>query len=206
MTAPDCHHETEHVMETHTPLPDLHLPPYLLVVDLEATCDTDKRISKYEMETIEIGAVLVETHSLAKVGELGLFVQPVRHPVLSRFCTELTTIQQSDVETAPRFPEAIAKLRAFLADRDALFCSWGDYDKNQLAQDAQYHRVALPFGSRHLNLKKQFSATLGLPKKLGMGQALEHVGLKLEGTHHRGIDDARNIARLLPWLLGRARR
>ncbi|MDF2697512.1 MAG: Inhibitor of the KinA pathway to sporulation, putative exonuclease, partial [Labilithrix sp.] len=33
--------------------------------------------------------------------------------------------------------------------------------------------------------------------------ALEHAGLTLEGTHHRGIDDARNIARLLPWLLGR---
>ena len=27
-----------------------------------------------------------------------------------------------------------------------------------------------------------------------MGQALAHVGLRLEGTHHRGIDDARNIA------------
>ncbi|MDF2694450.1 MAG: hypothetical protein K0S65_2833, partial [Labilithrix sp.] len=55
-------------METPTLLRDL--PPFLLVIDLEATCDTDKRISKYEMETIEIGAVLVETHSLAKVGEL----------------------------------------------------------------------------------------------------------------------------------------
>ena len=29
-------------------------------------------------------------------------------------------------------------------------------------------------------------------------KALAHVGLPLVGTHHRGIDDARNIARLLP--------
>jgi inhibitor of KinA sporulation pathway (predicted exonuclease) len=28
------------------------------------------------------------------------------------------------------------------------------------------------------------------------------VGLDLVGTHHRGIDDARNIARLLPYCLG----
>ena len=36
-----------------------------------------------------------------------------------------------------------------------------------------------------------------------MAGALRRVGLTLQGTHHRGIDDARNIARLLPWSLGR---
>ena len=32
--------------------------------------------------------------------------------------------------------------------------------------------------------------------------ALAQAGLPLAGTHHRGIDDARNIARLLPFALG----
>ena len=27
-----------------------------------------------------------------------------------------------------------------------------------------------------------------------MAQALQQLGLELKGTHHRGIDDARNIA------------
>jgi inhibitor of KinA sporulation pathway (predicted exonuclease) len=45
------------------------------------------------------------------------------------------------------------------------------------------------------------SARQGLRKKLGMAKALRHVGLELQGTHHRGIDDARNIARLLPHCL-----
>lgn len=183
----------------------LDLPPFLLVIDLEATCDASRRISTYEMETIEIGAVLVETRSLVTVGELGTFVKPIRHPVLTPFCTELTTITQADVEHAPLFPEALEKLRALIGGRDALFCSWGDYDRNQLEQDARLHGVSLPFRGRHLNLKKQFSAALGLPKKLGMSGALARVGLELEGTHHRGIDDARNIARLLPWTLGDAR-
>jgi 3'-5' exoribonuclease 1 len=31
---------------------------------------------------------------------------------------------------------------------------------------------------------------------------LELTSLPLEGTHHRGIDDARNIAKLLPYILG----
>lgn len=179
------------------------LPPFLLVVDLEATCDSGERIPRHEKETIEIGAVLVDSASLEPVDELGTFVRPVRHPVLTRFCTELTTITQRDVEDAPPFPEAIERVRSWLAGRPILLCSWGDYDKNQLAQDARYHRVALPFGDAHLNLKKRFSESLGLPKMLGVSGALRHVGLELRGTHHRGIDDVRNIARLLPWVFGR---
>jgi inhibitor of KinA sporulation pathway (predicted exonuclease) len=54
-----------------------------------------------------------------------------------------------------------------------------------------------------MNLKKRFSATLGEATRYGMSSALERVGLPLTGTHHRGIDDARNIAKLLPYLLGR---
>ena len=177
------------------------LPPFLVVVDFEATCDQDHRISKYEMEIIEIGAVLVETSTLKKVGELGTFVKPIRHPQLTAFCTELTTITQHDVDDAPLFPEALAKLLVFLGPREVLFCSWGDYDRNQLTQDCRLHGVPYPFGERHLNLKKRFSEKQSLPKKLGMGQALEHCNLKLEGTHHRGIDDANNMARMLPWII-----
>lgn len=180
-------------------------PAFFLVIDLEATCDRDHAISKYEMEIIEIGAVLVDAATLEPAGELGTFVRPIRHPKLTAFCTELTTITQADVDGAPLFPEALAALRKLIGDRDALFCSWGDYDRNQLTQDARLHGLKLPFGDRHLNLKRRFSETQGLPKKLGMGQALRHAGLELQGTHHRGIDDARNIARLLPWIVGARR-
>ena len=181
--------------------------PFLLVVDLEATCDDRNRkpslVPKEEMETIEIGAVLVETRTLEKVDELGIFVKPVRHPTLTDFCKQLTSITQRDVDAAPLFPEAAASVARFLAGRRALFCSWGDYDKKQLAQDAAFHKMRLPFGQEHLNLKKRFSEQLGEPKRFGMDGALARVGLALEGTHHRGIDDARNIARLLPWITGR---
>jgi inhibitor of KinA sporulation pathway (predicted exonuclease) len=34
-----------------------------------------------------------------------------------------------------------------------------------------------------------------------MRAALELCSLTVEGTHHRGIDDARNIARMLPFIL-----
>jgi inhibitor of KinA sporulation pathway (predicted exonuclease) len=178
-------------------------PSHFLVIDLEATCDEDHRIPSRQMEIIEIGAVLVDGRTLAPVDELQTFVAPVRHPVLTPFCTRLTSITQADVAGAPRFPQAILKLSRFMEGRDALFCSWGDYDRNQFDLDARHHRVALPFGGRHLNLKKRFSAELGEETRYGMAGALRRVGLTLRGVHHRGIDDARNIARLLPFCLGR---
>lgn len=180
-------------------------PAFHLVIDLEATCDENHRIPRAQTEIIEIGAVLADADTLTPVGEWSTFVKPVVHRKITPFCTRLTSITQSDVDAAPTFREAIAQLARFIAGRDALFCSWGDYDRDQLARDAARHGVKLPFGPGHLNLKRRFSEQLGDPEQYGMSSALRRVGLRLQGTHHRGIDDARNITRLLPWILGRAR-
>ncbi len=174
---------------------------YYLVVDLEATCDDRGAVPRAESEIIEIGAVLVEAETLRAVAEFQTFVRPVVHPVLTTFCTELTTITQADVAPAPTFPVAAARLAAF--GRDALFCSWGAYDRNQLERDARRHGVPLPLGPEHLNVKDEFRRAVGDRRPRGTQSVLERVGIARTGTHHRGIDDARNIARLLPYALGR---
>jgi 3'-5' exoribonuclease 1 len=178
-------------------------PAFYLVIDLEATCDENYKIPRNQTEIIEIGAVLVDGDTLSPVDEFATFVKPIVHRTLTPFCTKLTSITQADVENAPGFRDAIASLSRFIGDREALFSSWGDYDRDQLGRDAQRHGVKLPFGGRHLNLKKRFSEQLGETRRYGMSEALRRVGLRLHGTHHRGIDDARNIARLLPWITGR---
>lgn len=38
---------------------------------------------------------------------------------------------------------------------------------------------------------------LGLPKRLSLGEALRYLGMEFEGSPHRGLDDARNIARIV---------
>lgn len=173
---------------------------HLLVVDLEATCDRED-MPREETEIIEIGAVLVEPVGLTAVRSFQTFVRPVVHPVLTRFCTELTTIRQADVDEAPLFPEALEALRAWLTV-SSLLCSWGRYDRNQLQRDADRHKVRLPFGKGHLDIKAAFAEQAGI-RATGVRGALREVGLTFEGTPHRGIDDARNIARLLPWALGK---
>jgi 3'-5' exoribonuclease 1 len=173
-----------------------------LVIDLEATCDNGGLVPKREMEIIEIGAVLVDAINFEPIAEFQSFVRPVRHPTLTPFCRQLTSISQADVDAAPGFPEVIRSLQDFMNNQRPLFCSWGNYDRGQFGLDAGYHRVELPFGSDHLNLKQAFSDALGTRKRFGMAAALRQLGIPLTGTHHRGIDDARNIAQILPYAIG----
>ena len=179
------------------------IPGRYLVIDVEATCSEDNSIPRNEMEIIEIGAVLVDGQGFRVIDEFATFIRPVRHPALTPFCTNLTTITQEQVNSAPLFPDALRSLCDRLwSARDILFSSWGNYDKNQFQQDCAHHRIPYPFGDHHLNLKSEFAA---VQKRhlCGVQRALELVNLEFEGTPHRGIDDARNIARLLPHILGR---
>jgi inhibitor of KinA sporulation pathway (predicted exonuclease) len=178
-------------------------PRYYLVIDLEATTSDDGSLPPEHMETIEIGAVLTDAQTLAVVDEFQSFVRPVRHPRLLPFVTKLTGITQQMVDAAPPFPEAFTALRAKLIDHrhPLVFGSWGRYDSIQFARDCALHGVPNNMPP-HLNLKTEFTSVQGLRKKPGMAAALKLCGLPLEGTHHRGIDDARNIARMLPWIVG----
>lgn len=174
---------------------------YYLIVDLEATCCDSGTISRHEMEIIEIGAVMLNRTTWEIDSDFQQFIQPMRHPQLTPFCTKLTTIQQQDVEQAPKFQEAITRFKAWInLFPNYIFCSWGNYDKNQFIQDCKYHNIPYPFTSEHINIKEKFSEYLGVSKRFGMAQALEHLGLDLTGTHHRGIDDARNIAAIYKYI------
>lgn len=181
-------------------------PNNYLVIDFEATCCDRGTVPRDHMEIIEIGAVMVKADGFQVVDEFQCFIRPVRHPRLTAFCTKLTSIQQADVDHAPEFKEAIATFKAWLYQySDFVFCSWGDYDLKQLLQDCDFHKVPYPISASHFNVKRLLTERQGLAKKPGLGQAVQLAGLEFSGTHHRGIDDARNIARLVPYAFGDAR-
>jgi len=180
---------------------------HYLVIDLEATTDDggddERKVPRDEMETIEIGAVLVRANTLAVEAEFQTFVRPVRHPTLTPFCTELTSITQDMLAEAPAFPKVMEALRqAMLVGRwGVVWGSWGLFDDTQLRRDCAFHGVEYTM-PEHMNLKNVFSAAQGRRKRFGMYKALRLCGLGLEGAHHPALDDAKNIARLLPWIVG----
>lgn len=180
---------------------DVDRHSYLLIVDLESTCCEDDSIPKGEHEIIEIGAVMVDATSLKEVDSFDIFVRPVRHSNLTQFCTNLTTITQTDVDSAPPFPQASQIFAQWLQSyKNYVFCSWGNYDRNHLESDSAYHNVKNPISAEHVNLKNRFAKQMKV-KKMGMHGALNLINEPLTGTHHRGIDDARNICKLLPYCL-----
>jgi inhibitor of KinA sporulation pathway (predicted exonuclease) len=177
----------------------------LLVVDLEATCWGDALHPREDMETIEFGAVLVSMSDLRPIDERWWFIKPRLHPRLSDYCTNLTSITQGQVDRGLPFEEVCKLIEEWLEPhRERLgWGSWGNYDKHQLQKDGRRLGMLSPLELyHHTNLKVAFTHRhqLGKPRP-GMRQALKLCGQLLEGAHHRGIDDARNIARLLPWIL-----
>jgi len=130
------------------------------------------------------------------------FIKPSRHPTLTSFCTKLTTITQTDVDKSPLFEGAMAILKNWLQpyQNDYVMCSWGNYDKNHFISDCDYFEVMNPLNGSNINLKAAFAKKQGV-KRCGLRIALEKVGLRFQGQHHRGIDDARNIAKLLDFCI-----
>lgn len=96
-------------------------------------------------------------------------------------------------------------LRAEYRPAERTWASYGDYDRIALQRQCEQRGVSYPFGRTHLNVKNLLAISLNLPNEVGLDRAVEMCGFKLEGTHHRGDDDAWNIAAVLAALLERTR-
>lgn len=169
---------------------------FVCITDLEATCWNDGNAGKrHEMEIIEIGSVLVDAATLEVVSEFQSFIRPVRNPILSDFCKSLTTITQGQVDKAETFPIVYGKWIEWVNQvDDVVLASWGQYDLNQFIQDCTFHKEL--FTLPHINLKNVVATKMGWKPK-GVGKAINTLGLKFAGTPHRGIDDARNIHKII---------
>ncbi len=176
----------------------------ILVVDVESTCWKGSPPPGQTSDIIEVGVVSLDLRSLEVGPARSLTVRPARSEVGS-FCTELTTIRPEDVAGAPDLAEACAVLRREFDSKERPWASYGDYDRKQFERCCADQGIGYPFGPAHLNVKTLLAMTLGLGHEVGMAQALEKLRLPLEGTHHRGGDDARNIGRILATLLGAGR-
>ncbi|MGF6329341.1 3'-5' exoribonuclease 1 [Pseudomonas sp. BS3782 TE3695] len=184
---------------------------YLYCVDLEATCDEvgesesprPLAVVADQMETIEIGLVVIDLETLEIVDEFQRFVRPLINPTLTDFCLKLTSIEQADVDGARTCQEVGEELRMFsVRYPNAAWASWGDYDARQLERDAGFTGCpSMLEGLPHFNARKWHAGLYDNQPK-GLKQTVESMGLNWKGTYHRGIDDARNVASIVKEMLG----
>lgn len=176
----------------------------VLIVDVESTCWNDTPPVNAQSEIIEIGIAVLNRDTLRIEEKRSIIVRPITSTV-SSFCTELTTLTQEIVDTGISFSEACKILRKEYKSDQRLWMSWGDYDRKMFERMAKLHSVRYPFGQRHLNAKVLYGLFKNLDRDPGMPQGLQGEGLKLTGTHHRGHDDAENIARIVASAIERFR-
>lgn len=172
----------------------------ILVVDVESTCWTGPPPVGQFSEILEIGLCPVDVASVTRLSKLSLLVKPVRSEI-SDFCTQLTTLKPEMFVDAGSLADAVQVLRHDYQSRERLWASWGDYDRRQFERVCGELGVSYPFGQSHLNVKSLFAAAYGLTREVGLDQACSMAGVAMQGTHHRGDDDAWNIAELLCRLL-----
>lgn len=172
----------------------------IIVIDVESTC-WQKNIPKGETnEIIEIGICPIDTKSGNVLESKSILVKP-KHSTVSEFCAKLTSLTQEDVENGISFSDACSALVDKYGTRDRVWASYGYYDMNQFELQCDRENVKYPFSNTHINVKILFAVVNSLSRQVGMTDALKKLKMPLKGTHHRGGDDAKNIACILSRIL-----
>jgi len=186
---------------------------------------------KFKGEIVEFPTVILGRNGgrLEKVDEFRVYVQPVFHGV-TEFCTHLTGITpEMSVSDGARFLDAFLQWLTFMEryPKSMLLCC-GDWDlgtmmpkqlkacseapakffaHEEAAADDCFRdllrRFAVVLGGRWCNIKKIFAAEEKLEFPVGMDGMLQHAKIPLEGRHHSGLDDCRNIAKVCQWVAER---
>jgi inhibitor of KinA sporulation pathway (predicted exonuclease) len=174
----------------------------LIIVDIECTCWEGPVPPGQQNEIIEIGICRLRPSNWERYEKRSLLVKPECSTV-SPFCTALTTLTQEMVNQGVSFAAACAFMQKEYKTHQRVWASYGDYDRQMFERQCAARGVPYPFGATHLNIKTLFTLLQGNRHDVGMAQAMQLLGLPLEGTHHRGDDDAWNTALILAKILAR---
>ncbi|HCU57837.1 MAG TPA: DNA polymerase III [Anaerolineaceae bacterium] len=172
----------------------------IIVIDLEATCWEGDPPAGESSEIIEIGLCVLDVATGQREPARALLVRP-QHSTLSPYCQELTTITPEMVEDALDLADACAVLREEYHSEARTWASYGDYDRLMLTAQCEARNIPYPFGRSHINVKNLFALQMRLEREVGLQKATSLLGHPFDGTIHRGMDDAWNIAAVLNKIL-----
>lgn len=171
-----------------------------VIYDIEASCENKEINNQYPMETIEIGAVKLNSKNEI-IEKFQIFIKPTKVNTLTKYCTDLTGIKFSDLKDAKEFPEAIKEFYEFIKGSKTWSC--GNFDKNFLSREIDNRSKEISNGelikdyivSSHGNLKRIYSQVTH-NKQSGMLIMAEYLGIEMTGTLHRGLDDSINLVKI----------
>ncbi|KAF8921519.1 ribonuclease H-like domain-containing protein [Mucidula mucida] len=162
--------------------------------------------------------------------EFRTMVHPTWKPNLTPFCTQLTGITQKEVDEAPPFPFALSLVQDFLVKNGVIdhagedtslkfcWCTDGPWDLRELLlKQCFISKIPPPpcmikrrfINTRYLVKNHLFSEAKRLNPhatpipSMTLQQQLEALRIPLEGRLHSGIDDTRNISRIVQELARR---
>ncbi|MEE6495306.1 hypothetical protein FKM82_002005 [Ascaphus truei] len=182
---------------------------YFLVLDFEATCDKPQI---HPQEIIEFPILKLNGRTMEIESTFHTYVQPVVHPQLTPFCTELTGIIQDMVDGQPTLSQVMERVDEWMAKEGLLdpsvksiFVTCGDWDlKLMLPGQCEYLGLQVAdYFKQWINLKKAYSFAIGTWPKNGLLDMNKGMNLQHIGRPHSGIDDCRNIANIMKTLAHR---
>ncbi|KPI88768.1 hypothetical protein ABL78_2147 [Leptomonas seymouri] len=203
-TATDAkQNRVQHTFADTDPL-DHQIYDYIIVVDVEATCEENNQ--NYPHEIIEFPGVLinVRTGQVDRAHSFHTYVKPWRNPTLTPFCTQLTGITQETVDAAPTITEAIKLFEKWYKDTvprgaKAIFAADGPWDFKNFIHEYHILRDHVAFPSifyEYIDIRTTFAHHFNYRVPIKLDAMLRRMDLKFDGRPHSGFDDAYNIARL----------
>lgn len=189
-------------------VPTVKHAPYYVVLDFEATCNT-VNAPDYPHEIIEFPAILVSSEEKRIVDTFQKYVRPEINPKLSDFCVNLTGIQQETVNAANTFTTVLEEFERWMESHSlfsqnrCILVTDGPWDMAQFFHSqCKVAGVVYPtWAKKWLNIRKAFRSYYKLKMNCNLKAMLETLGMEFEGRPHCGLDDARNIARILLTLI-----
>jgi len=180
---------------------------HLLVMDFEATGDVP---DSKTWEIIEFPCVILNVNTLEIEDVFHRYVRPTRHKKLSPQCLEITKISQDTVNKATPLEQVLEEFYAWIESKKlqkVAVVTCGDWDlKTMLPSEVRLKNLKVPpdYMQCWINVKIPFSSHVlksNRNRAGGMKNMLDKLGISLDGQHHSGIDDSKNIAKIVIQLL-----
>lgn len=178
---------------------------HLAILDFEANCLRDRVINPQEIVEVPVVVYDLQKRQIDETKTFHYYCKPMIP--ITDFCTELTGITQETVDNGLPFKKVINKLTQWVWENGwitqdgkytVLFVTHGDWDlQTALPKQCRYSGIKVPGYLREwCNLKLIYQKVYHRKGK-GMARMLDELNMPLIGKHHSGIDDTRNIARMV---------